>query len=76
MLSHLSLVLGISPPARGIHFLSASHMPSCDSLAALGIMGKMLEREHLTGPLAIGLALGTPLFPYKGMWDGEKPVPS
>lgn len=29
-----------------------------------------------TGPPAIGLALGAPLFPYKGMWDGEKPVPS
>lgn len=53
-LSAVSLVTSAAyePPksARGIRFLSASYMPSCDSLPALGIMGKMLEREQYRIP--------------------------
>lgn len=39
---------GYEPPrsAWGIHFLSASYMPSCASLPALVMMVKMMERQH------------------------------
>lgn len=39
---------GYEPPrsAQGINSFSASYMPSYNSLPALGIMGKTLEREH------------------------------
>lgn len=49
-LNAVSLVssAGYEPPrsAQGIHFPSASHTASCDYLPALGIMGKIPEREQ------------------------------
>lgn len=45
----------------------------------LGHSGKNAGERALTHPkrlLAIGLALGTPLFPCKGIWGGGKPIPS